>query len=63
MSQKLIESVLKTPFDCDLTYEQKIVTIMSALRNIIESDKNEFHLLQIQIGLSRLASDHKKRSI
>ncbi|MDG2348410.1 MAG: hypothetical protein P8L77_02990 [Gammaproteobacteria bacterium] len=60
MSQKLIESVLKTPFDSDLTYELKIETIISALRNIIESDKNKFHLLHIQIGLSQLASDHKK---
>ena len=60
MSQKLIESVLKTPFDSDLTYELKIDTIISALRNIIKSDKNEFHLLQIQIGLHQFAQYHKK---
>lgn len=58
MSQKIIESVLKIPFANNLTYEQKIETIMSALRKIIESDKNEFHLLQIQIGL--FANYHKK---
>lgn len=59
-TQAIIESVLKVPFSKELTYDEKIEIIMLALRKVIESDKNEFHLLQTQIGLCQFANYHKK---